>query len=63
MLCLRQDVWIVRPNIEDGIYGIFSSERGLVTSGHLTRDPDIHNSAEVIWRFGNGSETLGGAGG
>ena len=47
-------VW--SKNLGGATYGIFSSARGLISSGFCLRDPDINNLGEIIWRFGDGGQ-------
>ena len=48
-----ETVWSQHDSIANEGYSIFSSERGLISSGFHLHDPDINNSGEVIWRFGD----------
>jgi hypothetical protein len=51
---LGEVVWTQRLNVDDKLFAIYSSDRGLITAGYVTRDPDINNAGEVIWRYGDG---------
>jgi hypothetical protein len=55
-------VWTERLDVDVSLFGIFSSNRGLITSGYVTRDPDINNIGEVVWRFGDGGPGPNGIG-
>lgn len=57
---LGEVVWSERPVPPSEIHSIFSSTRGLILSQVLSRRPDINNSAEVVWIFGDGGQRPNG---
>lgn len=57
---LGEVVWAQHIAPTMPMFGIYSNQRGLIKSGLSIRDPDINNSGEVIWRFGDGGQDANG---